>query len=196
MLELILLLCSSGVAGLFTYIYLDYLAIFDTEKPEIKKMFSVLFSLISVGIFTILNYLLNQVINDNLISIMVSILITVFLLIFILNKYIYIFLIKTFRLKMNQQRKKSGKTPYVYNNVVDHLLEDEAYYYVEKYSYNTDKCILKGWLSKHETNISLDYIFAIQNSYIPTKEELESANSINILDKSDNNTFYIIYKFK
>lgn len=195
-MELILLLCSSGVAGLFTYIYLDYLSIFDTEKPEIKKMFSIMFSLISVGIFTILNYLLNQAIGEKVISITTSIIITIFLLIFIMNKYVYAFLIEKFRLKMNKQRIEDGKTPYVYSNVVDYLLDDEAYYYLEKYSYNSDNCILKGWLSKHETNVNLDYIFAIQKAYIPTKEELESANNINILDKSDNNTYYIIYKFK
>ncbi|ANS90968.1 hypothetical protein A6M57_13260 [Staphylococcus pseudintermedius] len=44
-MEIILLLCSSGVAGLFTYIYLDYLALFDTEKLETKKMFTIMFSL-------------------------------------------------------------------------------------------------------------------------------------------------------
>ncbi|GGA95861.1 Uncharacterised protein [Staphylococcus muscae] len=46
-MEMILLLCSTGVAGLFTYIYLDYLSILDTEKPEIKRMFSLLFSIMN-----------------------------------------------------------------------------------------------------------------------------------------------------
>ncbi|REI14260.1 hypothetical protein DOS75_11470, partial [Staphylococcus felis] len=87
-MELILLLCSSGVAGLFTYIYLDYLSIFDTEKAEIKKMFSVLFSLISIGGFMIVLYFIKYIHVNNILRIIIVLIIS-FIIINVLNRFAY-----------------------------------------------------------------------------------------------------------
>ncbi|EGQ4195990.1 hypothetical protein FDP64_08185, partial [Staphylococcus pseudintermedius] len=84
-MEIILLLCSSGVAGLFTYIYLDYLALFDTEKLETKKMFSIMFSLISIGVFILIKSVISIWVSNEIISIILALIIASLVIICVLN---------------------------------------------------------------------------------------------------------------
>ncbi|PNZ24215.1 hypothetical protein CD122_11485, partial [Staphylococcus rostri] len=99
-METILLFCSSGVAGLFTYIYLDYLSIFDTESPEIKKMFSIMFSLVNVGIFlSVLE--LKKYINFHYAIENIICLLLVPAIIWLMNRFVFPNLIQLFRKSMN-----------------------------------------------------------------------------------------------
>lgn len=160
MLELILLLCSSGVAGLFTYIYLDYLSIFDTEKPEIKKMFSILFSLISVGVFLLIFYIINCIHINIVLNIIVTFTISI-LLIKQLNKYIYPYIINKFRNNMNKERKLNELNPLNDKHAIDTILQTSNMFYMEKYK-EDDKPIYQGILLKHELTNDLDSMFSIR----------------------------------
>ncbi|EGQ4349750.1 hypothetical protein ELC98_12755, partial [Staphylococcus pseudintermedius] len=133
-MEIILLLCSSGVAGLFTYIYLDYLALFDTEKLETKKMFSIMFSLISIGVFILIKSVISIWVSNEIISIILALIIASLVIICVLNKFIYVKAIKFFRVMMNSSRKSMNLNPLTFQHSIDNILSVEDYvYYIECY---------------------------------------------------------------
>ncbi|REI08005.1 hypothetical protein, partial [Staphylococcus felis] len=133
-MEIILLLCSSGVAGLFTYIYLDYLALFDTEKLETKKMFSIMFSLISIGVFILIKSVISIWVSNEIISIILALIIASLVIICILNKFIYVKAINFFRVMMNSSRKSMNLNPLTFQHSIDNILSVEDYvYYIECY---------------------------------------------------------------
>ncbi|MDK8175348.1 hypothetical protein NKW85_10120 [Staphylococcus simulans] len=168
-MELILLICSSGVAGLFTYIYLDYLSIFDTEKIEIKKMFSVLFSLISIGIFMIVLYFINYIHIYNFLGIIIALIIS-FIVINVLNKSAYPYMIKKFRNKMNKERESNNLNPLNDKHAIDTILQTSNMFYIEKYKDN-EHPIYQGILLKHEMTNDLDSIFSIRPTPIIKNHE-------------------------
>lgn len=168
-MELILLICSSGVAGLFTYIYLDYLSIFDTEKIEIKKMFSVLFSLISIGIFMIVLYFINYIHIYNFLGIIIALIIS-FIVINVLNKSAYPYMIKKFRNKMNKERESNNLNPLNDKHAIDTILQTSNMFYIEKYKDN-EHPIYHGILLKHEMTNDLDSIFSIRPTPIIKNHE-------------------------
>ncbi|UXR34569.1 hypothetical protein MUA31_09265 [Staphylococcus simulans] len=158
-MELILLLCSSGVAGLYTYIYLDYLSIFDTEKAEIKKMFSVLFSLISVGVFMIVLYFIKYIHVNNILRIVIVFIISL-IVINVLNRLAYPYIIKRFRNKMNKEREADNLNPLNDKHAIDTILQTSNMFYVEKYK-DSGKPIYQGILLRHEMTHDLDSMFTI-----------------------------------
>ncbi|PWZ43063.1 hypothetical protein DD862_14455, partial [Staphylococcus pseudintermedius] len=125
---------SSGVAGLFTYIYLDYLALFDTEKLETKKMFSIMFSLISIGVFILIKSVISIWVSNEIISIILALIIASLVIICVLNKFIYVKAIKFFRVMMNSSRKSMNLNPLTFQHSIDNILSVEDYvYYIECY---------------------------------------------------------------
>lgn len=169
-LEFILLLCSSGVAGLFTYIYLDYLSIFDTEKPEIKRMFSALFSLINIGIF-ISVFEIKEYINFNYALENIVGLISVITIIWLMNRYVFPKLIQLFRRSMNDARKSNGLNTLASKNALDTILQNYAKFYIEKYNNDNSNPILQGILKKYELTIDTDAIFIIEPTQIIKSKE-------------------------
>ena len=171
-MELILLLCSSGVAGLFTYIYLDYLSIFDTEKPEIKRMFSAMFSLINIGIF-ISVFEIKEYINFNYALENIVGLILVITIIWLMNRYVFPKLIQLFRHSMNDARKSNGLNTLASKNAIDTILQNYAKFYIEKYNNDNSNPILQGILEKYELTIDTDAIFIIEPTpIIKSKEKI------------------------
>lgn len=160
-MELILLLCSSGVAGLFTYIYLDYLSIFDTENPEIKKMFSIMFSLVNIGIFLSV-FELKKYIKFNYILENIICLLIVVTIIWLTNRYVFPKLIQLFRRSMNNARKSNGLNTLASKNALDTILQNYTKFYIEKYSNENNNPILQGILEKYELTIDTDAIFIIE----------------------------------
>lgn len=160
-MELLLLLCSSGVAGLFTYIYLDYLSLFDTEKEEIKKMFSIMFSLISIGIFLLTFRILDSLVANIFCKTFLS-LIAMILIIWLLNKYIYPKFILFFRKSMNKTRTNNNLNPLSDKHAIDTILQTSDMFYIEKYKDNNNEPIYQGILLKHEITNELDSIFSIK----------------------------------
>lgn len=171
-LEFILLLCSSGVAGLFTYIYLDYLSIFDTEKTEIKRMFSAMFSLINIGIF-ISVFKIKEYINFNYALENIVGLISVIAIIWLMNRYVFPKLIQLFRRSMNDARKSNGLNTLASKNALDTILQNYAKFYIEKYNNDNSNPILQGILKKYELTIDTDAIFIIEPTpIIKSKEKI------------------------
>lgn len=197
-LEFILLLCSSGVAGLFTYIYLDYLSIFDTEKSEIKKMFSILFSLVSIGIFILVNNFIGIIIKNELLSISIALLISAMLIIFVLNKYIYVFLINIFRSHMNKIRINFQKNALIYEHAIDFVLSNSKMsYYIECYNDEfIEKPAMYGLIAKHEVDNNLDVSFIISTTSKFTNQKLAKADSYYVYHKTNTTSYYKIYGFK
>lgn len=169
-MELILLLCSSGVAGLFTYIYLDYLSIFDTEKPEIKKMFSTMFSLVNIGVF-ISVFKIKEYINFNYILENVVGLILVITIIWLMNRYVFPKIIQLFRQSMNDTRKSNGLNTLASKNALDTILQNYTKFYIEKYNNDNSIPILQGILEKYELTIDTDAIFIIEPTPIIKNKE-------------------------
>ncbi|PTE85603.1 hypothetical protein BUY79_02320 [Staphylococcus equorum] len=198
MLELILLLCSSGVAGLFTYIYLDYLSIFDTEKQEIKRMFSIMFSLISVGIFILVNNLIGVFVKSELLSISIALLVSAILIIFVLNRYVYIWLINIFRSQMNTTRAKLQKNTLLYEHAIDFVLSDrQMSYYIECYDDEfVEKASMYGLIAKHEVDDNLDVSFIISTTTKFTKQELSKSDIYYVYHKTNTTSYYKIYGYK
>lgn len=197
-MELILLLCSSGVAGLFTYIYLDYLSVFDTEKSEIKKMFSTMFSLVSVGIFILVNHLIGIIIKNDLLSTSIALLVSSMLIIFVLNKYVYVFLLNIFRTQMNKTRINSQKNELIHEHAIDSILSNsQMSYYIECYH---DKYIeepsMYGLIFKHEIDNNLDVSFIISTTGKFTNQKLSEADSYYVYHKTNMTSYYKIYGFK
>lgn len=169
-MEVILLLCSSGVTGLFTYIYLDYLSIFDTEKPEIKKMFSTMFSLVNIGVF-ISVFKIKEYINFNYILENVVGLILVITIIWLMNRYVFPKIIQLFRQSMNDTRKSNGLNTLASKNALDTILQNYTKFYIEKYNNDNSIPILQGILEKYELTIDTDAIFIIEPTPIIKNKE-------------------------
>lgn len=190
MLKLILLLCSSGVAGLFTYIYLDYLAIFDTEKPEIKRMFSVMFSLINIGIF-ILVFKIKEYINFNYVLENIVGFILVITMIWLMNRYGFPKLIQLFRHSMNNARKSNGLNTLASKNALDTILQNYSKFYIEKYNNDNSNPILQGILEKYELTIDNDAIFIIEPT--PTIKNKEKIIKECLYQPKNTDNYYKIY---
>ncbi|MBH9579941.1 hypothetical protein [Staphylococcus felis] len=191
-MELILLLCSSGVAGLFTYIYLDYLSIFDTEKAEIKKMFSVLFSLISIGGFMIVLYFIKYIHVNNILRIIIVLIIS-FIIINVLNRFAYPYIIKRFRNKMNKERKANNLNPLNDKHAIDTILQTSNMFYVEKYK-DSEKPIYQGILLKHEMTNDLDSMFIIRPT--PIIKSSEKVNEEYYYQPKNTDEYYKFYSLK
>ncbi|WP_368868377.1 hypothetical protein [Staphylococcus epidermidis] len=189
-MEIILLLCSSGVAGLFTYIYLDYLSLLDTEKPEIKKMFSLLFSIISIVLF-ILVFKLKTLTNYNDIIENIVCFILFICAYIVLNKYIYPLCIKIFRNVMNKSRKNHNMNPFSFLNAVDSILQSSSQIYIEKYNSNKNEPILQGLLVKYQLTNDLDPIFIIEPTEVIT--DIEGLKNIYLYQPKNTDCFYKIY---
>ncbi|NGK04676.1 hypothetical protein G0X71_05670, partial [Staphylococcus aureus] len=171
-MEIILLFCSSGVAGLFTYIYLDYLSIFDTESPEIKKMFSIMFSLVNIGIFLSV-FELKKYINFHYAIENITCLLLVPTIIWLTNRFVFPNLIELFRKSMNNARKSKGLNTLSSKNALDTILQNYTKFYIEKYSNENNNPILQGILEKYELTIDTDAIFIIEPTpVIKNKEKI------------------------
>lgn len=168
-MELILLLCSSGVAGLFTYIYLDYLSLFDTERPEIKRMLSILFSLISIGIYLIIVYFVSFIPIYAILNTIISFVIAI-IVIYILNKSLYVKMIKKFRYNMNKERKNNKLNPFNEQHAIDTILQTANMFYIEKYK-DDSKPIHQGILLHHQLTDDLDSIFVLEPTPIIKNDE-------------------------
>ncbi|WP_349421258.1 hypothetical protein [Staphylococcus felis] len=191
-MEIILLLCSSGVAGLFTYIYLDYLSIFDTEKAEIKKMFSVLFSLISIGGFMIALYFIKYIHVNNILRVIIVLIIS-FIIINVLNRFAYPYIIKRFRNKMNKERKANNLNPLNDKHAIDTILQTSNMFYVEKYK-DSEKPIYQGILLKHEMTNDLDSMFIIRP--MPIIKSSEKVNEEYYYQPKNTDEYYKFYSLK
>ncbi|WP_412519698.1 hypothetical protein [Staphylococcus simulans] len=197
-MELILLLCSSGVAGLFTYIYLDYLTLFDTEKLETKKMFSIMFSLISIGIFILMKSVISIWVPNEIISIILAFIIASLIIIYVLNKFVYVFVISKFRDVMNKSRKNMNLNPLTFQHSIDNILSMEDYvYYVECYK---DEFInepsMYGLLKHHQVDDNLDVSFVISTTKRFDDDVLNQSQMYYVYHKSNSSNFYKIYGFK
>lgn len=185
-MEIILLLSSSGVAGLLTYIYLDYLSFFDTEKKEIKKMFSIMFSLVNVSIFLLVQNCVNVLEWGSLTKYMVTILLAL-LIILILNVYAYPKMFECFRRFMNKQRIAEGYAPFVKSSAIDSILQKNDMFYIERYNNLEREPVYQGILNKHELTENLDSIFIIE----PTpKLKNKSHISISYIYQPNNSDYY------
>lgn len=189
-MEFTLLLCSSGVAGLFTYIYLDYLSIFDTEKPEIKKMFSIMFSLVNVGIF-ISVFKIKEFINFNYILENIVGLILVIIIIWLMNRYVFPKIIQHFRQSMNDARKSNGLNTLASKNALDTILQNYTKFYIEKYSDENNNPILQGILEKYELTIDTDAIFIIEPT--PIIKDKEKIIKECLYQPKNTDNYYKIY---
>lgn len=197
-MELILLLCSSGVAGLFTYIYLDYLALFDTEKLETKKMFSIMFSLISIGIFILIKSVVSIWFSNEIISIILALIIASLIIIFLLNKFIYVFVIVKFRDMMNNSRKSMNLNPLTFQHTIDNILSMGDYvYYIECYKDEfVNEPSMYGLLKHHQVDENLDVSFVISTTKKFNDEVLGRSQMYYVYHKSNSGNFYKIYGFK
>ncbi|MEX6217583.1 hypothetical protein [Mammaliicoccus sciuri] len=185
-LEIILLLSSSGVAGLLTYIYLDYLSFFDTEKNEIKKMISIMFSLVNVSIFFLVQNCINVLEWGTLTKYLVTIVLAL-LIILILNIYAYPKMFELFRRFMNKQRIAEGYAPFVKSSAIDSILQKNAKFYIERYNNIKDDPIYQGILNKHELTENLDSIFIIE----PTPKLKDKSHiSISYIYQPNNSDYY------
>lgn len=196
-MELILLLCSSGVAGLFTYIYLDYLSLFDTEKTETKKMISILFSLISVGVFIIVKSTMKLLLQNEIVTTLCALIISI-IIILILNKWVYINIINKFRENMNESRSKFNQNHLIFSHVIDDILVDDRYfYYIECYRDEyVNNPSMYGLIKKHEIDNNTDVHFLIETTGKIDNEKLDNADSYYVYHKSNSNSFYKIYSFE
>lgn len=194
-MELILLLCSSGVAGLFTYIYLDYLSIFDTEKPEIKKMFSVLFALISVGVFILIFYLIGYIHMNIILNTLFSFIISI-ILIEQLNKFVYPYIINKFRNSMNRKRDKQNLSKLSDKHPIDEILDTAKYkFYVEYYTtIENSEPLTTGELIFHSIDENDEINFVI--SPTPKIKDTKIIDDIYIYQKSNSSNYYKIYAMK
>ncbi|HDX7831687.1 TPA: hypothetical protein RQC88_001964 [Staphylococcus aureus] len=189
-MEIILLFCSSGVAGLFTYIYLDYLSIFDTESPEIKKMFSIMFSLINIGIFlSVLE--LKKYINLHYVIENIICLLLVLTIIWLTNRFVFPNLIKLFRKSMNNARKSKGLNTLSSKNALDTILQNYTKFYIEKYSNENNNPILQGILEKYEPTIDTDAIFIIEPT--PVIKNKEKIIKEHLYQPKNTDNYYKIY---
>ncbi|HAR6121576.1 TPA: hypothetical protein I1677_001243 [Staphylococcus pseudintermedius] len=197
-MEIILLLCSSGVAGLFTYIYLDYLALFDTEKLETKKMFSIMFSLISIGIFILIKSVMSIWISNEIISIVLALIIASLVIIMILNKFIYVNMIKIFRAVMNNSRRSMNLNPLTFQHSIDNILSMEDYvYYIECYKDEyVSEPSMYGLLKHHQVDENQDVSFVISTTKKFDNKVLNQSQKYYVYHKSNSSNFYKIYAFK
>ncbi|WP_432371894.1 hypothetical protein [Staphylococcus chromogenes] len=197
-MELILLLCSSGVAGLFTYIYLDYLTLFDTEKLETKKMFSIMFSLISIGVFVLMKSVMSLWFSNEIISIILAFIIASLIIIYFLNKFVYVFAINKFRNVMNKSRKNKNLNPLTFQHSIDNILSMEDYfYYVECYKDEfVNEPSMYGLLKHHQVDDNLDVSFVISTTKKIDNNVLNQSQMYYVYHKSNSSNFYKIYGFK
>lgn len=190
-MELILLLSSSGVAGLLTYIYLDYLSFFDTEKNEIKKMISIMFSLVNISIFFLVQNSMNLLEWGALAKNLITILLALFIIL-ILNVYVYPKMFKIFRKYMNKQRISEGFAPYVESAAIDSILQKNAKFYIERYNNMGDEPVYHGILNKHELTENLDSIFVIEPT--PKIKDNSHISFIYIYQPSNTDYYFKIYQ--
>ncbi|PTJ81712.1 hypothetical protein BUZ84_05730 [Mammaliicoccus sciuri] len=190
-MELILLLSSSGVAGLLTYIYLDYLSFFDTEKNEIKKMISIMFSLVNISIFFLVQNSMNLLEWGALAKNLITILLALFIIL-ILNVYVYPKMFKIFRKYMNKQRISEGFAPYVESAAIDSILQKNAKFYIERYNNIGDEPVYHGILNKHELTENLDSIFVIEPT--PKIKDNSLISFIYIYQPSNTDYYFKIYQ--
>lgn len=190
-MEIILLLSSSGAAGLLTYIYLDYLSLFDTEKNEIKKMISIMFSLVNVSIFFLVQKCMNIFEWETLIKNMITILLAIFIII-LLNIYVYPKMFKMFRKYMNKQRIAEGYVPFVESTAIDSILQKNDKFYIERYNNIEREPVYQGILNKHELTENLDSIFVVE----PTSKLKDDSliTSIYIYQPSNTDYYFKIYQ--
>lgn len=192
-MEIIILLSSSGAAGLFTYIYLDYLSLFDTEKLEIKKMISIMFSLINVSIFFIINNLISLFnwyeFITNLISIIAAIVIII-----LTNTFLYPPLIKYFRIVMNKKREEQGLNPFVDSFAIDSILQKSTKFYIERYNKADAAPVYQGILDKHQLTEGFDSIFIIEPT--PKIKDKEKILETYIYQPSNTDYYFKIYQIK
>ncbi|MDS3897016.1 hypothetical protein [Staphylococcus hominis] len=196
-MELILLLCSSGVAGLFTYLYLDYLSVFETEKSETKRMFAVLFSLISIGIFILIKSLVDHCIKEEIMSIFISLVIYM-IINKPLNKLAYLKLINNFREKMNEERNKNKQNSLIYDYAINSVLSrNDKVFYIECYKDEyIEKPSMYGIIENHQVDNNSDTHFVISTTRKFTDEELEKADNYLVYHKENSSNFYKLYSFK
>lgn len=190
-MELILLLSSSGVAGLLTYIYLDYLSFFDTEKNEIKKMISIMFSLVNISIFFLVQNSMNLLEWGALAKNLITILLALFIIL-ILNVYVYPKMFKIFRKYMNKQIISEGFAPYVESAAIDSILQKNAKFYIERYNNIGDEPVYHGILNKHELTENLDSIFVIEPT--PKIKDNSLISFIYIYQPSNTDYYFKIYQ--
>ncbi|UWF57690.1 hypothetical protein NZD48_05120 [Staphylococcus hyicus] len=197
-MELILLLCSSGVAGLFTYIYLDYLTLFDTEKLETKKMFSIMFSLNSIGVFILMKSIISLWFSNEIISIILAFISASLIIIYVLNKFVYVIVISKFRDVMNKSRKNMNLNPLTFQHSIDNILSMEDYvYYVECYKDEfVNEPSMYGLLKHHQVDDNLDVSFVISTTKKFDDNVLNQSQIYYVYHKSNSSNFYKIYGFK
>lgn len=190
-MEIILLLSSSGVAGLLTYIYLDYLSFFDTEKNEIKKMISIMFSLVNVSIFFLVQNCINVLEWGTLTKYLVTIVLAL-LIILILNIYAFPKMFELFRRFMNKQRIAEGYAPFVKSSAIDSILQKNDKFYIERYNNIEREPVYQGILNKHELTENLDSIFVVE----PTSKLKDDSliTSIYIYQPSNTDYYFKIYQ--
>lgn len=189
-MEFILPLCSTGVAGLFTYIYLDYLSILDTEKPEIKRMFSLLFSIISILLFLLVFKVKELIHINNILE--NAILLIIFLVIYIIcNIWVYPQLIKLFRKSMNKSRVKNDLNPINHLHAIDTVLQSSNQFYIEKYNGDSKEPIMQGFLKKHQLTNDLDSIFIIEPTNVI--KNIESIKNIHLYQPKNTDCYFKLF---
>lgn len=193
-MEIILLLCSSGVAGLYTFIYLDYLSIFDTEKKDIKKMFNILFSLLSVSTYSIISTITKYFINSNILNVLIALIVTL-IVVHYLTKYIYIRIIHVFRENMNKKRSNLHLSKLSYKHPIDEVLDTEDYkFYIEYYNAENSEPITTGELIYHSVDENDEINFIIAPT--PKIKDTKIIDDIFVYQKSNNANYYKIYSKK
>lgn len=194
-MKLILLMCSSGVAGLYTYMFLTYLSIFDTEREEIKKILPIFFSFISVSIVFAIYSFIKLIVKIEILSIFIALIISIPIIKFF-NEVGYSILIKKFRKKANDVRKKLNLNDISHFHAIDEVLYNrDYYYYIEKIDDQTNIIIWNGFLSKHELNRNDESIFIIQPFNINKELDIVK-NSIVRIYETNKNFHYKFYKIK
>lgn len=143
-MEFIILLLTSGIPGLYTYISLDRRSILGNVTEDIRKVYLSAFSLISALIFFIvftvvkgednLSDLLNNItVTQLVISFMISLGIII-----IFNLFLFPKTIKLYRTLSNDIRNSEGKNSLIDQHLSGFVFDDNKFLtYIE--IYNSDK---------------------------------------------------------
>jgi len=175
-MEWISVLSSSGVAGLFTYILLDYLSLLDTERKEIKTSFLLMFSLVNVWVINTIDNIWYAI-----------------LIIFILSTVAFPLLLFSFRKVMNFVRSKLNKNPIEQINLFETIQSAEHYTFVEVY--DNGSIIDTGFLEKFQIDENGVLHIALDNSGELFNEYKENAVSIYNYHCTNSTVHYRIYNF-
>jgi len=175
-MDVLNLVFSTSVAGLFTYIILDYLSLLDTEKREIRNLFLVLFSLI------------NMLIYLNLSNKFLAIGTILLLSFFVFPVAIYII-----RIIVNRYRRVLNKPKLIHSKTLDFVFSaKDVYFYTEIYN-SSKELINSGYVIQYRiddngnSNIVIDPV-----NELPKSTKVKAKDTV-IYHEVNSSMFYKIF---